>query len=307
MSAADGGRSQRHPIEEYLAGLRASLRVAPGQAELIVAEAEDHLRETAAAGVAAGMTELEAQEAAISAFGSVRAVVRAHQAEPGHLVKGRTAAAVLGDLVLAAWKLAGVGLIAVGASGLLVALMNTALGRPFTGQAPAGTRFSKGDCAYWMSLWPGARTCAAAHMLEASSDGVVLRVAAGIAGAGLVGAYAMVRYLQRRRGRAGRPAGRLLPGRGGLRLRRGRPRAGPQPAHRFPGYGRSGRLFERCGDRGRGRGRRRGPGPARAAAPDARVGAPCQGPLSGPGRSRSRARVRNSRSAAFWVPPMAAW
>ena len=201
MSAADGGRSQRHPIEEYLAGLRASLRVAPGQAELIVAEAEDHLRETAAAGVAAGMTELEAQEAAISAFGSVRAVVRAHQAEPGHLVKGRTAAAVLGDLVLAAWKLAGVGLIAVGASGLLVALMNTALGRPFTGQAPAGTRFSKGDCAYWMSLWPGARTCAAAHMLEASSDGVVLRVAAGIAGAGLVGAYAMVRYLQRRRGR----------------------------------------------------------------------------------------------------------
>ena len=182
MSAADGGRSQRHPIEEYLAGLRASLRVAPGQAELIVAEAEDHLRETAAAGVAAGMTELEAQEAAISAFGSVRAVVRAHQAEPGHLVKGRTAAAVLGDLVLAAWKLAGVGLIAVGASGLLVALMNTALGRPFTGQAPAGTRFSKGDCAYWMSLWPGARTCAAAHMLEASSDGVVLRVAAGIAG-----------------------------------------------------------------------------------------------------------------------------
>ena len=145
----------------------------------------------------------------------MRAVVRAHQAEPGHLVKGRIAAAVLGDLVLAAWKLARVGLIAVGASGLLVALMNTALGRPFTGQAPAGTRFSKGDCAVpWMSLWPGARTCAAAHMLEASSDGVVLRVAAGIAGASLVGAYAMVRYLQQRRGRCGPAcaAGRRLPG-----------------------------------------------------------------------------------------------
>lgn len=201
MSALDGGRGQGCPIEEYLAGLRASLRVAPGEAELIVAEAEDHLRETAAAGVAAGLTDLEAQEAAISAFGSVRAVVRAHQSEPGHLVKGRTAAAVLGDLVLAAWKLAGAGLIAVGASGLLVALMNVAFGRAFTGQAPAGVRFPKADCAYWMSLWPGARTCAAAHMLEASSDGVVLRVAAGIAGAALVGAYAIVRYLQRRRGR----------------------------------------------------------------------------------------------------------
>ena len=55
-----------------------------------MAEAEDHLRETAAAGVAAGMTEIEAQEAAISAFGSVRAVVRAHQTKPGNLVKGRT-------------------------------------------------------------------------------------------------------------------------------------------------------------------------------------------------------------------------
>ncbi len=215
---------------------------------------------------------------------------------------------MLGDLVLAAWKLAGVGLIAVGASGLLVALMNVAFGRAFTGQAPAGVRFPKADCAYWMSLWPGARTCAAAHMLEASSDGVVLRVAAGIAGAALIGAYAIVRYLQRRRGRG--PAVLLAGyfpvvaacvfGAGALGLALSqltgfRVTEGP------------GAYSERCGDRCRGRGRLRGPGPARVPAPDARVGAPCQGPVTGHGRSRSRARVRNSRSAAFWVPPMAAW
>ena len=40
-------------------------------AELIAAETEDHLRETAAAGMAIGMTELEAQQAAISSFGPV--------------------------------------------------------------------------------------------------------------------------------------------------------------------------------------------------------------------------------------------
>ena len=187
-------------IGEYLAALRASLRVAPGEAELIVAEAGDHLRETVAVGLAAGMTEREAQEAAISAFGSVRAVVRAHESTPGRLVKGRTAAAVLGDMFLAAWKLAGLGLVAVGASGLVVALMNATLGRVFTGQAPARVRFPAADCAYWMRLWPGAPTCGAAHMLEASSDAVVLRVAAGIVGVALVEAYAILRYVQQRRG-----------------------------------------------------------------------------------------------------------
>jgi hypothetical protein len=57
-------------IEGYLSELRAGLQVTAEQAGLIVAEAEDHLREAAARGLAAGMTEREAQEAAISAFGS---------------------------------------------------------------------------------------------------------------------------------------------------------------------------------------------------------------------------------------------
>ena len=61
--------------------------------------------------------------------------------------------------------------------------------------------FPKADCAHWMGLWPGARTCAAAHMLEASSDAVVLRIGAGVIGVALLVAYGIVRYLQRRRGR----------------------------------------------------------------------------------------------------------
>jgi len=188
-------------IEAYLNELRASLQRAPENAELVVAEAEDHLRETAADGLAAGMTEREAQQAAISAFGSVTAVVRAHASRPGGFLRGRTPAAVLGDLILAGWKLAGTGLIAVGVSGLVVLLMNVAFGRASTGQAPEAVSFPKASCAYWMSLWPGARTCAAAHMLEASSDAVVLRVGAGVMGAALLAAYGVVRYLRRRRGR----------------------------------------------------------------------------------------------------------
>src|SRR5215469_7429891 len=193
-----GMSDPRDLVEAYLSDLRARLELDPEEAELVVAEAEDHLRETAACGLATGMTEHEAQLAAISAFGSVAAVVRAHASRPAGFIRGRTPAAILGDLILAGWKLAGAGLIAIGISGLVVALMNHAFGRAFTGQAPAGVSFQKADCAHWMSLWPAARTCAAAHMLEASSDAVVLRVGAGVVGVALLVAYGVVRYAQRR-------------------------------------------------------------------------------------------------------------
>jgi hypothetical protein len=95
-------------IAGYLAELRAGLWAPETEAELIVAEAEDHLRETATAGVAIGMTELEAQQAAISSFGPVRTVVRAH----------RRRMVTAGDAVVAAWKLTGLLATIVGAGGL---------------------------------------------------------------------------------------------------------------------------------------------------------------------------------------------
>ncbi len=115
MNRASHGRD---PIEEYLDQLRAGLRTGPREAELIVAEAEDHLRETAAAGLAIGMTEPDAQNAAISAFGPVRAVVAAH-----HARRGRLAAA--GEAGLAAWKLTSILLLMSGVSGLAITTINT--------------------------------------------------------------------------------------------------------------------------------------------------------------------------------------
>ena len=100
-------------IAGYLAELYAGLRVPAEEAELIVAEAEDHLRETAAAGLAVGMAEREAQEAAISSFGPVRAVVRAHHARRGWL-------AAAAEAVLAAWKLAAILLLTSGVTGLAI-------------------------------------------------------------------------------------------------------------------------------------------------------------------------------------------
>ena len=95
-------------IAGYLEELYAGLRAPSSEAELIAAEAEDHLRETAAVGIEVGMTELEAQQAAISSFGPVRVVVRAH--------RRRTVTA--GGAAMAAWKLAGLLATTVGAGGL---------------------------------------------------------------------------------------------------------------------------------------------------------------------------------------------
>ena len=98
------------PVEQYLSALRARLRVR--DAGLVLAEAEDHLREDVAAGLAAGLTELEAQHAAISSFGSVRAVVRAH--EP----RWRRAAARLRRPALLISAAAGLFLTTVSVAGL---------------------------------------------------------------------------------------------------------------------------------------------------------------------------------------------
>jgi len=120
-------------IAAYLDELRAGLRMPPGQAELIVAEAEDHLCETAAVGMAIGMTELEAQQAAISSFGSIRAVTWAHRHRGG----------LAGKAAMAAWKLVAVLAATVGAGGLVnvgisVRHLDPPPGAQLVGLGPAG-------------------------------------------------------------------------------------------------------------------------------------------------------------------------
>lgn len=68
------------PVDEYLAELRAGLRTTPARTAEILAEAEDHLRESAAVAKRGGhLSEAAAQRAAIEAFGPARRVTRAHR------------------------------------------------------------------------------------------------------------------------------------------------------------------------------------------------------------------------------------
>jgi hypothetical protein len=177
-------------IDEYLDVLFTRLRTKPRNARRILAEAEDHLREAAAEGLAAGLSEREAQEQAISSFGSVRAVVRAHDRRPGRF----PLVAMARDLVMSGWMLGGLGLVAVGISGLVASAMNDLFGRRFVGGAPAAAGFPAAACRHFLAVQPAARSCAQAAMLENSHDAVALRVLAGIAGLVLMLAY----YLTRR-------------------------------------------------------------------------------------------------------------
>ena len=177
MSTAGHDRGPGDLIGEYLNQLRAGLRVAPHEAELILAEAEDHLRETAAAAMAIGMTEREAQEAAISSFGPVRAVVHAHQ------TRRRRAAAVAGDAAAAAWKLASLFVLAAGVSGLATEVSRAANPMPRPVVLPAVDPF--------LAHLPG-----------------LVPVATTVCGAILLAAYRLVRRRRQRRGRSwgARPA-----------------------------------------------------------------------------------------------------
>ena len=87
-------------IARYLAELKAGLRTTPERAGQILAEAEDHLRASAAAGQAMGITERDAQEAAIAAFGGARAVARAHRRPVAALAEAGVAAMKLGAVYL---------------------------------------------------------------------------------------------------------------------------------------------------------------------------------------------------------------
>ncbi len=154
------------PVEGYLRQLRASLRTPPGETSRILAEAEDHLAESVAAGLAAGLTETEAAEAAISSFGSVRAVVRAHQTRRGRIV------AALSGLAMTTWLLAGIVLVSVFAVGVVLVVVMLVKGPQNAGSPdpdPGGFAFFVVFC--------------------------------GLAGLGVLLGYVRARRFQRRRGR----------------------------------------------------------------------------------------------------------
>jgi len=178
------------PIEDYLDELLSCLRLPPRATRRLLAETEDHLRQSAEDAVHQGMSRPDAERAAVRAFGPAARVAAAagtgRRADVATLVR------------LSAWSLlalGGVALVAIGLSGALAAVFKATAGPRFVGGLPQ--TYSNGVCRYFLTLHPSVGTCSAAATLENSQDAVSLRLLAGVCGGVLVGVAASTRrYLR---------------------------------------------------------------------------------------------------------------
>jgi hypothetical protein len=201
MSRGDAAEPDS-PIESYLDELVAGLATRhPRELRHLLAESEAHLRDDAASGTAAGLSERAAELAAVEHFGAASELVAAEQRR---LV---TPLSVLArQFALTAVVLGGVGAMAVGASGVLSAVIDRVAG-PRVLAAPSSHRLlSASDCARWLGLDPSAHTCRAAATADWVNEVIWYRLALGLLGVVALAVFAVARRRSRTvRGWSGLP------------------------------------------------------------------------------------------------------
>jgi hypothetical protein len=185
-SAADG------PVEEYLDRLLVTLSGSPRQVRHTLAEIEAHLRDAVAEEIAAGLPEAQAEAVAVQRIGPVHEV-------SGAAVFTRPTAALTRRLVLDGALVGGIGLVAVGISGLIAWLLVAVTGDRFL-TAPWGPgTYTAADCARWMAGDPG-HGCVAAMLDDHVGDILLQRTAAGVLGVLALAGYLVLRRRWRDRG-----------------------------------------------------------------------------------------------------------
>ncbi len=181
-----------HALDELFDGLAGTGR----EGRRTLAEAEDHLRSAVAEGEAAGLTGPQAERAAVDRFGPVSRVaaeLRAVRNGPGEWLR---------PVFVGCWLAGGLGLLAVGASGLLAEVFGRLFGAGFVAGDAPGVTYTPARCADYFEYFPHASSCADAAALHHWGEVVVSRVAAGVLGLLAL----LVLWLARRSTRLGRQA-----------------------------------------------------------------------------------------------------
>lgn len=190
-------------VEDYLDALLGALRGRPREVRRALSEVEAHLYDAVGQAIAGGLDEARAGEQAVQRFGRVADV----SAELNRATPRPGARDLLRRLVEPLAALTGIGLIAVGASGVLARVMTALWGRAFVFADPVGTRYPAAACRHWEQVHPGATSCTRAYVAEAMADGLLIRYVAGVVGLGIVG----VLLLMARRHRAHFAASAMTP------------------------------------------------------------------------------------------------
>jgi hypothetical protein len=194
VTADDSAPDADSPIEIYLDQLVRELSARrPRDFREMLAEAEAHLRDDAALGVAQGLSERDAERQAVARFGPAAALATAEQQ------RTRVPYRVLAGQVLASAVLLGsIGAVAIGLSGLLAEVFRLVGGARFVVDSAPGQTLAPADCTRWLSLDNAARSCHDAAIADWINEVVWYRVAFGVLGLAAVGAFML---LQRRTSR----------------------------------------------------------------------------------------------------------
>jgi hypothetical protein len=188
MSGRDSAEPDS-PIESYLDELVAGLSTRqPRELRHLIAEAESHLRDDTAAGMAAGLSAHAAELAAVERFGAASELAAA---ERRRLVTPLWALAR--QFALTAVVLGGVGAIAVGASGALSAGIERVAGSRVVAAPASGRLLSAGDCTRWLGLDPAAHTCRAAATADWVNEVIWYRLALGLLGTLALAVFVVIR------------------------------------------------------------------------------------------------------------------
>ncbi|HEY7222096.1 MAG TPA: hypothetical protein VH561_00510 [Micromonosporaceae bacterium] len=189
------------PVQSYLDELFDRLAGTGAAGRRALVEAEDHLASAVARHRAAGHGDEEAQRMAVAEFGDparfAEGIARAHDG----------LGSLLRPLFTGAWLLAGIGLVAVGVSGLVAELFGHLGGAHFVAGDLPGVTYTPQRCADYFEYFPNAASCAEAAELHHWGEVVDNRVAAGVLGLLALGVYALVRRVGPLTGARWRPAG----------------------------------------------------------------------------------------------------
>jgi hypothetical protein len=180
-------------VEQFLDRLLVSLSGSPRQVRYTLAEVEAHLRDAVAEGMAAGLSERDAQAWAVERMGPV------HTVTGGPAVFTRPSGALLRRLALTACLVGGAGLAAIGGAGLIGRWFQAVYGTKFlTAPWPPGS-YTRADCADWLAGDKGTRSCVTAMLADHAGDIMLEATAAGVLGLLVLATYVVLRMRWRDR------------------------------------------------------------------------------------------------------------
>ena len=189
-------------VEDYLDRLLVTLSGSPRQVRYTLAEVEAHLRDAVDEGIAAGLTEPEAQAQAVQRMGPVTGVTgpRTGLARPSLALARR--------LTLSAALIGGAGLVAIGGAGLVARALLAAKGDAFLTAPWPQASYTRADCARWLAGDPGTHSCVTAMHADHAGDFLLQAAAAGLLGLLALAGYLVLRQRwQDRATRTALPAG----------------------------------------------------------------------------------------------------